>query len=55
MIIKENPYYSERYEQAYRRSLQEPEKFWAEVGNEVEWSKPWTKVLDNSEEPFTKW
>ncbi|GLV39394.1 uncharacterized protein CBL_13273 [Carabus blaptoides fortunei] len=55
MIIKENPYYSESYEQAYRRSLQEPEEFWAEVGNEVTWSKPWTKVLDNSEEPFTKW
>lgn len=46
---------SKRYEEAYRRSLQEPEEFWAEVGRCVSWTRPWDKVLDNSREPFTKW
>lgn len=55
MIIKENPYYSKRYEQAYHRSLHEPEEFWTEVASNVTWSKKWTKIMDNSEAPFTKW
>lgn len=55
MIIKENRYYSKRYENAYHRSLHESEEFWSEVGSHVTWSKTWNKIMDNSEEPFTKW
>lgn len=43
------------YEEAYKRSLESPEEFWGEIGLYVDWSKPWHKVLDNSNEPFTKW
>ena len=29
--------------------------FWAEAAEEIDWFKPWTSVLDRSEEPFNKW
>lgn len=50
-----NCYRSKKYEEAYRRSLDDPESFWAEVGTVVDWYKPWDKVLDNSAQPLTDW
>lgn len=44
-----------KYDEAHKESLENPEKFWGEVAQCVDWSKPWTKVLDNSKQPFTKW
>ncbi|XP_049845482.1 acyl-CoA synthetase short-chain family member 3, mitochondrial [Schistocerca gregaria] len=52
---KQHIHVSKKYTEAFRRSLEEPEEFWSEVGRCVTWSKPWVKVLDNSEKPFTKW
>ncbi|XP_046834338.1 acyl-CoA synthetase short-chain family member 3, mitochondrial-like [Vespa crabro] len=43
------------YRDAFKRSLENPEEFWAEVGKLINWFKPWNKVLDNFNEPFTKW
>ncbi|VVC99593.1 unnamed protein product [Leptidea sinapis] len=43
------------YQHAYRRSLEDPEGFWSEVGKELEWTRPWDQVLDDSNPPFTKW
>ena len=34
------------YEELYRRSVADPEAFWAEVAGELDWFAPWTKVLD---------
>ena len=34
------------YEQMYRRSVDDPESFWAEAARELHWFKPWEKVLD---------
>jgi acetyl-CoA synthetase len=34
------------YEKLYRRSIDEPDAFWAEVAAELDWFTPWTKVLD---------
>ncbi len=34
------------YEALYRRSVEDPEGFWAEVARELDWFMPWTKVLD---------
>ena len=35
------------YERLYRRSIDDPEGFWAETARaELSWSKPFTKVLD---------
>jgi acetyl-CoA synthetase len=36
----------EEYEAMYRRSIEEPESFWAEAAAELEWFAPWGKVLD---------
>jgi len=35
----------EQYEQMYRRSIEQPEEFWAEAARELEWFTPWTRVL----------
>ena len=43
------------YEALYQRSLADPEGFWAERAEELEWSKKWDKVLDDSNPPFFKW
>ncbi|XP_020286313.1 acyl-CoA synthetase short-chain family member 3, mitochondrial isoform X2 [Pseudomyrmex gracilis] len=43
------------YDEAYKKSLERPEEFWSEIGGYLDWHKPWDKVLDNSNEPFTKW
>jgi acetyl-CoA synthetase len=36
----------EEYETKYRRSVEQPEEFWAEAAGELEWFAPWEKVLD---------
>jgi acetyl-CoA synthetase len=36
----------EQYEQMYRRSVEQPEEFWAEAASELEWFAPWTRVLE---------
>ncbi len=43
------------YESAYRRSLDEPEDFWAEAARGVDWDQPWDRVLDDSGAPFYRW
>ena len=44
------------YQKTYELSVQEPEKFWAGIANEFEWSKPFTKVLDwNFDDYSVKW
>ena len=44
-----------RYEEAYARSLDDPEGFWAEAAEEIHWYKKWDKVLDDSNKPFYRW
>jgi acetyl-CoA synthetase len=36
----------EQYEAMYRRSVEEPEAFWAEAAGELEWFAPWTTVME---------
>jgi len=43
------------YDKLYRRSVEDPEGFWADMArSELQWSKPWTKVLD-WKPPFARW
>jgi len=43
------------YERMYRRSIDDPEGFWAETARaELTWSKPFTKVLD-WQLPYSRW
>ncbi|MBT6095355.1 MAG: propionyl-CoA synthetase [Rhodospirillaceae bacterium] len=43
------------YDDAYSRSLEDPEGFWGEAAQEIDWYKPWDKVLDDSNKPFYRW
>ena len=44
-----------RYEEAYRRSLADPEGFWGEAAQAIDWEKRWESVLDRSRPPFYLW
>jgi propionyl-CoA synthetase len=44
-----------RFDEIYRRSLAEPEDFWAEAAAEIDWVEPWERVLDDSRAPFYRW
>ncbi len=44
-----------KYEENFRRSLEDPEGFWAEAAGEIEWYRKWDSVLDQSNPPFYRW
>ena len=44
----------EAYEAKYRRSVEDPEGFWAEAAWELEWFQPWTRVLEG-EAQHARW
>ena len=43
------------YDSLYRHSIEHPQEFWGERAADLEWFKPWEKVLDDSDAPFFKW
>jgi len=43
------------YREFHRRSIEDPEGFWAEQAKLIHWERPFAKVLDDSRSPFTKW
>lgn len=43
------------YEAMYRRAAEDPEAFWAEQAEALEWYKKWDKVLETSRAPFYQW
>lgn len=46
----------EEYHSAYKRSVEDPEGFWAEVAENFQWKKKWSKVLNwNFKEPKVEW
>jgi acetyl-CoA synthetase len=46
----------EEYHIAYKKSVENPEQFWAEIAENFQWQKKWDKVLDyNFDEPSIKW
>src|SRR5512132_2847898 len=44
-----------RLEEMYRRSLDEPEAFWAAAAAAIEWDEPWQRVIDDSRAPLYRW
>ena len=42
------------YDRLWNWAKDKPEEFWAEQAKGLDWSKPWTKVLE-WKEPFCKW
>lgn len=47
----------EEYEAMYKRSIEDPDGFWAEMAEKnLTWSKKWDKVLDyDFDKPYIKW
>jgi acetyl-CoA synthetase len=45
---------SQDYETLYKQALDDPEGFWASMAKELDWFKPWEKVLEWNP-PFAKW
>jgi acetyl-CoA synthetase len=45
----------QEYETLYQRSIEDPQGFWAERAEELEWFEKWERVLDDSNPPFYKW
>jgi propionyl-CoA synthetase len=43
------------FDEAYERSIKDPDAFWAEAAEECHWYKKWDKVLDDSRKPFYRW
>jgi propionyl-CoA synthetase len=46
---------SGRFEAIYRRSLEQPEGFWAEAARSIDWDEPPVRVLDDTRPPFYRW
>ena len=44
-----------RFDDTYRRSLEQPEEFWGEAAAAIDWITPWEKVLDATAEPAARW
>jgi len=43
------------YWKFHKQTVENLEEFWASVAKELEWFRPWDKVLDASNPPFYKW
>src|SRR5471032_503789 len=43
------------YRALHARSLKDPEGFWAEQAQAIDWTKRWDTVLDASNPPFYRW
>src|SRR6202012_5616092 len=44
------------YEEAYKKSVEQPEQFWKEIADNFDWRKKWDKILEwNFTEPKIKW
>ncbi|HEX4481840.1 MAG TPA: AMP-binding protein, partial [Rudaea sp.] len=43
------------YDSEYRRSIEQPQEFWAEQARLIDWHKPPQTVLEYTNPPFRKW
>jgi propionyl-CoA synthetase len=43
------------YSDIYRRSLADPESFWAEQAQALHWDQPWDRVLDRAADGSDRW
>ena len=43
------------YDEAFAKSINDPDAFWGAAAEDVHWYKKWDKVLDDSNKPFYRW
>ncbi len=54
ILTRSNHY--EEYKAAYKKSVEDPEAFWADIAENFQWRKKWDKVLEwNFKEPRIEW
>ena len=46
---------SKKYQDIYRRSIDDPKKFWSDIAQDIFWYKKPTKILNSNNPPFYKW
>jgi propionyl-CoA synthetase len=44
-----------KYDEVFRRSISDPDGFWGEAAENIDWYKKWDKVLDDSKKPIYRW
>ena len=44
-----------KYAETHRRSIEDPEAFWAEAAEGIDWEQKWDRVLDDSNAPIYRW
>ncbi len=44
-----------RYDEVYRRSIDDPESFWSEAAGAIRWRRKWDRVLDKSNPARPRW
>ncbi len=44
-----------RYDETYGRWQAEPQAFWAEAAESIDWYRRWDRVLDDTRPPFYRW
>jgi propionyl-CoA synthetase len=44
-----------KYDEVFKRSIEDPNGFWGEAAEAISWYKKWDKVLDDSKAPFYRW
>jgi len=43
------------YDSVHKRSLDNPQEFWAEAAAAIDWDAKWNRVLDDTNAPFYRW
>ncbi len=43
------------YQETYNHSMSDPQDFWAQAAADIDWQRPWDKVLDDADAPFYHW
>jgi propionyl-CoA synthetase len=44
-----------KFDERFRKSIEDPEGFWGEAAEAITWYKKWDKVLDSTNPPFYRW
>ncbi|UCE71340.1 MAG: propionyl-CoA synthetase [Nitrospiraceae bacterium] len=44
-----------KYDEVFRRSISDPNGFWGEAAENIDWYKKWDTVLDDSNKPIYRW
>jgi len=54
-LINKQDSSGEKLHKERENSLENPQAYWAEKAEAIDWFKKWDKILDDSNKPFYKW